>query len=93
LLTSSSTCAWPNLLDADSLSQEQIPEDQDMYDDCNVDFKGSFIPVIMQDLRRSKEHINRGAVSSQNSYICLMLLVYSQRARTPSLRSLQDTFV
>jgi hypothetical protein len=64
LLTSSSTCAWPDLLDADSLSQEQIPEDQDMYDDCNVAYKGSVIPVIMQDLRKSKTNIDRGKVSS-----------------------------
>jgi len=81
------------LLDTDSLSQEQIPKDQDLYDDCNVAYKGSVIPVIMQDLRRSKEHIDRGAVSSQNNYIYLMLSVYSQRARASSLRSVQDAFL
>ena len=55
-----------------------------MYDDCNVAYKGSAIPVIMQDLRRSKEHIDRGAVSSQNNYTYLILSVYSQGARTKS---------
>jgi hypothetical protein len=40
-----------------------------MYDDCNVAYKGSVIPVIMQDLRKSKTNIDRGKVSSSIEYI------------------------
>ena len=40
-----------------------------MYDDCTVSYKGSVIPVIMQDLRKSRTNIDRGKVSSLTEYI------------------------
>jgi hypothetical protein len=38
-----------------------------MYDDCDVTHKGAVIPVIMQDLRKSKANIDRGKVSSSSN--------------------------
>jgi len=51
------------------ISQEQIPDDQDPYEDCNVAYEGAVIPVIMQELRRSKENIDRGKVSFVVGYM------------------------
>ena len=51
------------------ISQEQIPDDQDPYEDCNVAYEGAVIPVIMQEFRWSKERIDRGKVSFVVGYM------------------------
>lgn len=77
--------------DTDVLSGQQIAEDVDLNDDCNVSYEDQVIPVDMSSFKGSKEFIERGKVCLlPRPDICLILAVYPQGAGTRNLRSLEN---